>query len=111
MNDYLMIGISAGTPALACLLGYLLLTGFQVSGFKFQARQAEELWNLDSSHWTFNRRFVLPAPSSEWSVSGLMAGCSNCRRAVVFWVLVEMARISPLPTSGHPLSKRARGPG
>jgi hypothetical protein len=91
MNDYLMIGISAGTPALACLLGYLLLTGFQVSGFKFQARQAEAL-ELGLKTMDF-----LPTVCFAGAVVGMVGfwfdgGLFKLPTCVVFWVLVELAR-------------------
>lgn len=91
MNDYLMIGISAGTPALACLLGYLLLTGFQVSGFKFQARQAEAL-ELGLKPLDF-----LPTVCFAGAIVGMVGfwfdgGLFKLPTCVVFWVLVELAR-------------------
>ena len=90
MNDYLMIGISAGGPALGSLLVYLYLVvgrgAGKLSTFNFQPSTAAKagVVVLLISFWFDGGLFKLPT-------------------CVVFWVLVELARISPLPTSGHPL--------
>ncbi len=108
MNDYLMIGISAGTPALVCLLIYLLLTGFQVSGFKFQVRQGKTL------HLGLKPSDFLPTVCFAGAIVGMVGfwfdgGLFKLPTATVFWVLLELCRrrgveaecLTPMPTGGE----------
>lgn len=104
MNDYLMLGISAGTPALLGLLIYLWHVSRGVG-----REQTEGC----SSPVTFHPS--LPTICFAGAIVGMIGfwfdgGLFKLPTAVVFWVLMELARISPLPASGHPLPVR-RGEG
>src|SRR6478736_3339495 len=110
LNDYLMIGISVGVPALGCLLAYLALTWFQVSGFRFQGMKAETLdfgpKTLDSVP-TICFGSVIILTVGFWFDGGLF----KLPTAVVFWMLVEQARKTVIPVcqfgrfSSHPIQE------
>jgi hypothetical protein len=90
MNDYLMIGISAGAPALGCLLIYLgLAISRRSSG---EGREPEELatFNLQLSTIASSGAVVLLV--GFWFDGGMF----KLPTTAVFWVLLELARISPL---------------
>jgi len=86
LNDYLMLGISAGAPALLCLLTYISLVGYQTLRRPFSD-------SLEPS--TFYQQSAITAAAGVmvflvgfWFEGGLF----KLPTTVVFWTLLELAR-------------------
>ncbi len=88
LNDYLMLGISVGAPALLCLLTYISLVGYQTLRRPFGDSQEPS---------TFYQQPAITAAVGVmvflvgfWFEGGLF----KLPTTVVFWVLLELARSS-----------------
>ncbi len=104
MNDYLMLGISVGTPALLCFLvyvGLIMWRGLVGRGSPLPAALAAE---ANGAHGvtrpTINPEFSTVAKAGAlvlligfWFDGGLF----KLPTAVVFWVLIELARRADIP--------------
>jgi hypothetical protein len=115
MNDYLMIGISAGGPALGCLLIYLGLVLLRNAECGVRNKERAVVAGLQTSDLSLpTSTGVAPVPSPDTRhpslapicVGGALVlllgfwfdgGMFKLPTVVVFWVLIELARISPRP--------------
>lgn len=96
MNDYLMLGMSAGVPALAFLVLYLFLTF---------ARRKRDARNLTQAVTPIEAE--RSAELSTIAISGALVlligfwfdgGLFKLPTAMVFWVLIELVEFSPHPS-------------
>jgi len=97
LNDYLTLGISAGVPALLCFLAYLAIAGRQAIGC---ARRGGRLSTSDRepSASLAAAAGVMVLLVGFWFDGGLF----KLPTAVVFWMLLELARIFPHPARRPP---------
>jgi len=99
LNDYLMLGTSAGVPALVCLLIYISLAGCQVSRVTCQERTLGIARSVT--------RHPPPEPICFAGALVLLigfwfdGGLFKLPTCVVFWILLELAR-APLPSLSPP---------
>jgi O-antigen ligase len=99
MNDYLMIGISAGGPALLCLLVYAGLVLLRNAECGVRSGESMITAELQAS----DLRLSTPAVAASGAAVLLIGfwfdgGLFKLPTAVVFWVLVELARREALTT-------------
>jgi len=98
MNDYLMLGISAGTPALLCFVAYIWLSFCRLPG---ERRSSDEPQTSDLRLQTSAVGFAGAAVLliGFWFDGGLF----KLATGAVFWVLIELSRGSSqgneVPTS------------
>jgi O-antigen ligase len=92
MNDYFMIGISAGVPALICFTAYLALS------LRKKPASPSSILNPPFSIFTIARAGSIVLLVGFWFDGGLF----KLPVAIVFWMLMELSRIesvTPLPVS------------
>ncbi len=111
MNDYLMLGISGGVLALLCLLGYLWLVLMRCAEWGVRSGEPPDSVGLQPSDLSLQPSVIAAAGATVLLVGFWFdGGLFKLPTGAVFWLLVELARIFPLPASGHPLPVR-RGEG
>jgi len=98
LNDYLMVGISAGLPALVCWLVYLLLC---LRGPGVESRETAALSTINFPPATIAASGATVLLLGFWFDGGLF----KLPTCVVFWVLLELAR-APLPALSPPDGER-----
>ncbi|HMP84214.1 MAG TPA: transglutaminase domain-containing protein, partial [Verrucomicrobiota bacterium] len=84
MNDYFMLGISAGAPALLCFVGYIALSFRQSRG-----DPPSSILYPPSSFSSCSRAGALVLLTGFWFDGGLF----KLATAVVFWTLLELGRL------------------
>jgi hypothetical protein len=107
MNDYLMLGISCGVPALVCFVGYVFFAsrgprveGRETGGVRHltrslspcEAERESELSTINLQPSTAAAAGAIVLLVGFWFDGGLF----RLPTATVFWVLFELARISPV---------------
>ena len=122
LNDYLTLGISAGVPALICFLAYVALAMTRKQFGRRSPLPAALSTGNDGVHGvtrpTINSQLSTPAAAGAlvllvgfWFDGGLF----KLPTAAVFWMLLELARITPhpslSPSEGERVVPQSRGPG
>ena len=86
LNDYLMIGISAGVPTLLCFVGFLTLSFRKKST---EINSSPSTFKLPSSIFTTCRAGAIVLLIGFWFDGGLF----KLSVAPVFWILTEVSRL------------------
>jgi O-antigen ligase len=88
LNDYLMLGMTLGLPALLCFAVYIILalSGRQKTGFPASPTLDFRLWTLDSA--TVCRAGAVMLLVGFWFDGGLF----KLATGATFWVLLELGR-------------------
>lgn len=104
MNDYFMLGISAGVPALVCFLIYVGLS-LRSPQFRFQSpRSAGTGTTLDFGLWTADRAQAACRAGAIVLLVGFWfdGGLFKVATGSVFWILLELGRLEPrMDTNAH----------
>jgi O-antigen ligase len=97
MNDYFMLGISAGVPALLCFLVYVWLSLKSPSPVVHRPIGAETATALDFELWTLDWTQTVCRAGAIVLLVGFFfdGGLFKLATGSVFWILLELGRVDP----------------